>query len=116
MTKLAIVGAREPEISYQDFKTKLEQAISGKFDVVVSGGAVGIDSYAKQYAIENNLQFLEHLPDYSKYGRKAPVVRNMFIVQEADMMIAFPSKNSRGTHDAVRKMLREGKHVIIVQI
>lgn len=116
MTKLAIVGARRPKISYQDFKIKLKQATFGKIDIVVSGGAVGIDSYAKQYAVENNLQFLEYLPDYSRYGRKAPIVRNMNIVKEADIMIAFPSKDSKGTHDAIRKMQKAGKKVVIIQI
>ena len=81
--KLAIVGTRNPSISYEEFKEKLGQVIFYKVDAVVSGGAVGIDAYAKRYAVENNLPLIEHLPAYETYGRRAPLMRNTLIVNDS---------------------------------
>ena len=111
--KLAIVGTRNPSISYEQFKEKLGQVIFYKIDAVVSGGAVGIDTYAKRYAEENDLPLIEHLPDY---GRRAPLMRNTLIVDDADRMVAFPSGESKGTFDSIRKMEKTGKRVNIIKI
>ena len=85
--KLAIVGTRNPSISYEQFKEKLGQVIFYKVDAVVSGGAAGIDAYAKRYAEDNNLPLIEHLPDYETYGRRAPLMRNTLIVDDADRLM-----------------------------
>lgn len=114
--RLAIVGTRNPSISYEQFKEKLGQVIFYKVDEVISGGAVGIDAYAKRYAEENSLPLIEHLPDYETFGRRAPLMRNTLIVNDADRMIAFPSGESKGTYDSIRKMENAGKHVKIIKI
>lgn len=114
--KLAIVGTRNPSISYEEFKEKLGRVISTNVDTIVSGGAVGIDAFARRFAEENHLQLIEHLPDYSLYGRRAPIVRNSLIVDDADAMVAFPSGESKGTFDSIRKMEQTGKNVKIIRI
>jgi hypothetical protein len=45
-------------------------------DEIVSGGAIGIDRCAKEYAIRNNITLREFLPEYNKFGRSAPLKRN----------------------------------------
>ena len=114
--KLAIIGTRNPSISYEEFKEKLGQVIFYKVDAVVSGGAAGIDAFAKRYAEANSLPLTEHLPDYEIYGRRAPLMRNTLIVDDADRMIAFPSGESNGTYDSIRKMEKAGKRVNIIKI
>ena len=114
--KLAIVGTRNPSISYEEFKEKLGRVISADVNTIVSGGAVGIDAFARRFAEENHLQLIEHLPDYSHYGRRAPIVRNSLIVDDADAMVAFPSGESKGTFDSIRKMEQTGKNVKIIKI
>ena len=54
-------------------------------------------------AEEMGLPLLEFKPDYGKYGRGAPLVRNTEIVNAADYVLAFPSGDSKGTYDAIRK-------------
>ncbi len=114
--RLAIVGTRNPSISYEQFKEKLGQVIFYKIDVIVSGGATGIDAYAKRYAEENSLPLIENLPDYETYGRRAPLMRNKLIVNDTDRMIAFPSGESKGTYDSIRKMEKAGKRVNIIKL
>ena len=89
--KLAIIGSRKcPPIDIASYLKYIP-------DTIISGGAVGADTYAKEFAIKNNLQLIEFLPDYEKYGRKAPLVRNKLIIENCDCVLAFWDGESRGT-------------------
>lgn len=88
--KIAIVGSRG--ITSLDLTPYLEGC-----DEIVSGGARGVDSIAARYARSHGLKLTEFLPDYDKYGRGAPIVRNRSIVNYADKVIAFWDGKSRGT-------------------
>ena len=59
---------------------------------------------------------MEHIPDYPKYGRGATLVRNTKIVEEADKVIAFPSKESKGTYDSINKARKLNKLLKIINI
>ena len=85
-------------------------------DTIVSGGARGADTYAKEFAIKHNLKLIEFLPDYEKYGRKAPLVRNKLIVENCDCLIAFGDGKSRGTKYTLEYATKLGKPTKIVQI
>ena len=50
-----------------------------------------------EYARANKLTLVEFLPDYKRYGRAAPLVRNREIVDYADRIIIFWNGSSRGT-------------------
>lgn len=56
---LAIVGTRKPEINYDDWKDYIDAI---KPTRIISGGATGIDSYAKRYADEHDIPCTEYLP------------------------------------------------------
>ena len=89
--RLAIVGSRTcPPIDITPFLPFVPETI-------VSGGALGADTYAKEYAIENDIPLIEFLPDYKKYGKSAPIIRNMQIVDNCDFLLAFWNGTSRGT-------------------
>lgn len=115
--RLAIVGSREindPEILMTALKKvpHLEQVTE-----IVSGGANGVDTLAKQYAVENGLKLTEFLPDYKSLGRGAPLARNTQIVEYADIVLAIPIKgSSRGTRDSMRKAEKFGKRLIVHEI
>ena len=80
--KIAIIGSR-----------KITDIDIGKFvsdaDEIVSGGAVGVDACAEEYAKTNGLSLTVFLPEYERYGRGAPIVRNKQIVDYADKIVAF---------------------------
>ena len=73
---------------------------------IVSGGAKGIDTCAREYAKSNGLTLTEFLPDYHRYKKGAPLKRNLQIVEYADFVIAFWDGKSKGTKfviDACKK-------------
>ena len=89
--KVAIVGSRSRTIE------NIDQFIPSITTEIVSGGARGIDQCAREYAQQNGLELTEFLPDYERYGRAAPLKRNLQIIQYADLVIAFWDGVSHGT-------------------
>ena len=71
--KIAVIGSRS--ILTADLDTYISDD-----DEIVSGGAVGIDSCAAEYAEKNGISLKVFIPEYEKYGRGAPIVRNKQIV------------------------------------
>lgn len=89
--RVAIIGSRNcPPI---DIASHLPE----KPELIVSGGAIGADTFAREYALKNDIPLLEFLPEYEKYGRKAPLHRNIQIVDNCDFLLAFWDGMSRGT-------------------
>lgn len=108
--RLAIVGSR--------ICTPIDIAshLSAKPDVVVSGGAAGVDTYAKEYAMKNGITLVEYLPEYEKYGRKAPILRNIQIVDNCDFLIAFWNGTSPGTKFTIDYAMKRGVPYRVVRI
>lgn len=100
--KIAIVGTRSAS-DYEAWKNVVLEFLPKNTSMIVSGGAKGIDTFAARLAKEMGLPLLEFKPDYRKYGRGAPLVRNTEVVNASDYVLAFPSKDSRGTLDAIAK-------------
>lgn len=78
-------------------------------DEIISGGAVGIDRCARNYALDNHITILEILPEYDRYGRRAPLVRNDIIIRLSDMMYIFWDGKSRGSAYVIKKCIETGK-------
>lgn len=112
--KVAIVGYREFN-DYPFLKNKLDE-LKLNIDTVVSGGAKGVDTLAERYAKEKGYATLIFRPDYLKHGRRAPLIRNTDIVKESDIVVAFLSKLSRGTYDAINKAKKYRKTLYIIDI
>ena len=80
--KLAIIGSRNLNVE------NIGDYIPSGVTEIVSGGAKGIDTLAADYAKENGIALTEFLPDYARYGRGAPIVRNKQIAEYADEVLA----------------------------
>jgi hypothetical protein len=93
--KLAIIGSRNIQID------DLSPYIPADCDEIISGGARGVDTCAAEYARAHGLKLTEFLPDYQKFGRAAPIVRNRAIVDAADEVLAFWDGSSRGTKSVI---------------
>jgi predicted Rossmann fold nucleotide-binding protein DprA/Smf involved in DNA uptake len=109
--RYAIVGGRSPKEATEDnvdVYVRVLEAVKEFVDslpdgsIVISGGANGVDSVAAQTARDRGLQVIEHLPDYkNQAGNIAPLVRNKLIVDDCDVLVAFPTPWSTGTWHAV---------------
>ncbi len=108
--KLAIIGSRNcPPI---DIEAQLKYIP----DTIVSGGARGADTYAREFAQKHNLTLIEFLPEYDKYGKGAPLVRNKLIIDNCDCVLAFWDGKSRGTKFTLDYAKEKNKPIKIVQI
>ena len=85
-------------------------------DTIVSGGARGADTYAMDFARQHGLKLIVFFPDYEKYGRQAPLMRNKLIVEECDCLLAFWDGQAKGTKFTLDYAKEKGKPVKIVQI
>lgn len=89
--KVAVIGSRG--LSVNDLERYLPEDVTE----IVSGGARGIDTSARNYALAHNIKLTEFLPQYSLYGKKAPLIRNIEIIKYADIVFAFWDGTSHGT-------------------
>ena len=107
--KVAVIGSR----SFQDYE-ELKRVLS-KIDVteIISGGAIGADKLAEQYAKENNIPTKIFLPDWEQHGKIAGFLRNTDIINESELVVAFWDGESKGTLDSIMKAQKQNKKVII---
>ena len=108
--KIAVVGSRG--ITVQDIGKYIGQA-----EEIISGGAVGVDACAAEYARQNGIKLTEFLPQYELYGRAAPIVRNRQIVDYADRVVVFWDGSSRGSLSVIKyaEKMRKSCEIILVK-
>lgn len=105
--KIAVIGSRKIVLSnVGDYLADCEE--------IVSGGAVGVDTCAAEYARQKGIKLTVFLPQYEKYGRAAPIVRNKEIVNYADKVIAFWDGSSKGTLSVIKYAQKIGKECEVV--
>lgn len=110
--KVAVIGSR----SFTDYDLLKRTLSQLSISLLVSGGAKGADSLAERYADENQISKQVFLPDYTRYGRGAPLKRNYQIIDFADQVVAFWDERSRGTGHALKYAEQQGKPVTIIII
>ncbi|WP_409968351.1 hypothetical protein RFF05_17870 [Bengtsoniella intestinalis] len=101
--KLAIIGSRNLTIS------NLQEHLPSDVEEIISGGAKGVDTSAKEYAIAHNLKLTEFLPNYAHYKRGAPLKRNLEIIDYADFVLIFWDGRSRGTQFVIQSCQKINK-------
>lgn len=70
---------------------------------IISGGAGGIDQLARDFAMQHQLKYTEFPPDYTRYGRSAPLKRSDTIIQSAELVLIFWDGVSRGSAYVIRR-------------
>ena len=103
--KAAVIGSRGLTV------TDLEKYLPEDTTEIVSGGARGIDTCARNYALAHNIRLTEFLPDYEQFGRIAPLKRNLQIIEYADIVLAFWDGKSRGTKYVIDNCNKSGVEV-----
>ncbi len=106
--KIAVIGSRRVEIK------NLGSYLPDNTTEIISGGAKGIDQCARAYALSNGIKLTEFLPEYDKYGRYAPLKRNIKIIENADIVFAFWDGTSHGTKFVIDTCKKQGKPLKII--
>lgn len=104
--KLLIAGSR----GITDFDLSIH--IPDGVNLIISGGAKGIDTLAEQYADSHGIEKLIVRPQYDKYGRAAPIKRNEKMVELCDAVLAIWDGTSRGTAYTLDYARKKGKKII----
>lgn len=105
--KVAVIGSRGLKVD------NLGEYLPKRTTEIISGGAKGVDACAREYAISHNIKLTEILPEYEKYGKSAPLKRNMTIIENADIVLAFWDGKSNGTRFVIEKCREMGKEIKI---
>ncbi|MDO1451324.1 DUF2493 domain-containing protein [Rhodocytophaga aerolata] len=102
--KTAVIGSR----NFTNYEI-VEETLDGyDLPLIISGGAKGADTLAEQYAKEKGIPTLIFKPDYEKYGKRAPRLRNKEIIDACQRVIAFWDGKSRGTVYTIKYALQKG--------
>ena len=107
--RVAVIGSRGLHVDH------LEDYLPEGVTEIVSGGAQGVDACARDYALAHGLKLTEFLPEYGKYGRGAPLRRNITIIEYADFILAFWDGKSRGTKYVIDNCKKRNIPVAVYQ-
>ena len=133
MKKIAIVGSRvyDNKVSIKDFIFKIKNNFGLDTEIVSGGQKDGADGFAKKYALEFGLKYVEFPPSHynwnmhcklpaTKYNKPYYVSnyfkRNKQIAEYADYIVAFIHKNSKtnGAMHTIKEAQKLNKKYIII--
>ena len=120
--KLAVIGSRKYPNDYNWMHKYLDRLLYSHYTkpqeivTIISGGAKGVDTYAKEYARFFKFEYQEYFPEYDKYeGKHACILRNIEIVKNADRVLAFWDGSSKGTEFVINECKKQNKPCDIVR-
>lgn len=108
--KTAVIGSRNLIIE------DIGKYIPENTTELLSGGARGVDTCVRIYAKERGIKLTEILPEYEKYGRAAPIKRNVGIIEKADTVVALWNGKSKGTEFVINYCKKHNKTIKIYVI
>ena len=133
MKRVCIVGSREytNRRKIKEFVYKLKEKFGEDVEIISGGQKQGADGYAKKFALEFDMKYVEFPPrhytynqhcvlDESHYGKryypKNFFDRNKQIVEYSDYIVAFmiKDKQTSGTMNTIEKAQKMNKKVIIL--
>ena len=133
MKKIAIVGSRvyDNKVAIKDFIFKIKNNFGLDTEIVSGGQKDGADGFAKKYALEFGLKYVEFPPSHynwnmhcklpaTKYNKPYYVSnyfkRNKQIAEYADYIVAFIHKNSKtkGAMHTIKEAQKLHKKYIII--
>ena len=100
--RVAVIGSRGLTVN------DLGKYLPADTTEIISGGAMGIDACAREYANSHGIKLTEFLPEYEKFGRSAPLKRNITIIENAELVLAFWDGKSHGTKFVIENCKRLG--------
>ena len=120
MKVIGIVGTRRRD-EPKDIEHKIIEAFFNVYeegDWIISGGCPeGADRFAELVAKVNQIPIMIVYAKWKKYGKVAGFIRNTYVAEHADILIACVSEDrTGGTEDTINKFLNyksEDKLIIL---
>ena len=82
----------------------------GADDIIVEGGARGVDSMAREWAESHGRKFVEFTADWKKYGRAAGPKRNdamtAYIAEHGGLAVFIWDGKSKGTKQCIDSAMK----------
>lgn len=116
LLKIIIAGSRDFN-NYELLKSSIDNILCNYLEYdfeFVSGGARGADALGELYAIEAEYTPKVFKANWDEFGRSAGFARNKLMGDYADMLIAFPLPESKGTYHMINYMKKLGKIVYVI--
>ena len=107
--KIIVAGSRTYK-NHQVVYAVLDVVVQ-KGDVVLQGGAPGVDRIAKTWARTHGIACQEFTADWDAFGTAAGRLRNVMMAKIGDALIAFSDGESPGTNSMIQCMQRAGKPI-----
>lgn len=85
-----------------------DKITAGYSIVIVSGGCAGADLLGERYAKENRYSIDRYPAEWKKYGKKAGIMRNAVMADNADALITYWDGISRGTKNMIDEARKKG--------
>ncbi len=111
--RVAIVGSRS--VSMEAYP-EIVPFVPKRAAVIVSGGADGADELARVYAQEHELALDIIRPNYARFRKSAPLLRNLEIVRRSDYVLVLWDGKSRGTAHVINTCIKEYTPVRVLLI
>lgn len=108
--KLLIAGSR----SITSFD--LSPYVPADVELIITGGAKGIDTLAEAYAKEREIPTVTVKPCYERYGRAAPILRDEEMVDLADSVLVIWDGVSRGSRHTADYTRKKGKPLTVAEV
>ena len=103
MSKAIIAGGRDYYATLEDEAWLDKMRIELAVDRVISGGAPGADKFGERWAEERNIPIDRFPAEWTRYGKRAGLIRNEKMACVADICILFPG--GFGTADMKRRAI-----------
>ena len=101
MKKFGVVGNRTG-FTYEQVKRRLQTRITPN-DLIVSGGAIGVDTLAQLYAKEIGGTILIFYPNPKVNSPQRFYTRNIKVARKIDELLAFNKKDYSGTIHTINR-------------
>jgi len=113
---LIIAGGREFD-DYEYFCEVVDDYLNKNDSIhkIISGGARGVDTMARIYCEEKNIDFQEFPADWDTFGKGAGPIRNKKMAQVGTHLLAFWDLQSRGTKHMIETARNLDLEVFVVE-
>ena len=119
MIKLLVCGSRSITdaawVSEQISALVAEKGFALSELTLIEGGAKGVDSLAKAWAVANSVPVETHKADWARYGRGAGHRRNAEMVMAADYVLILWDGSSKGTKNDIDLCIKNLKNYKLIE-